>query len=387
MFPGSLVVYWKRLAKFGFATILTLALASTGPFSVWAQRSSDAEAHARRAEAAIAENQPDIALTELHALLLLVPNDLNARASLGMVLFTQGRCDLAAPELEAALLRAPHLWNAKALLGICKLRLARTAKGQSEIEEALPRLTDKHLRGEAGLALVKSYADEGNYSQAAITIDVLQRDDPQNEALLFAAYRVHSAIAAAALQRLSQLAPESARVHQVIGDDMFVQENYESAINEYHEALKRDPRLAGVHLSLGQALLAKGAGADAAENEFKLELDIDPANTDAMFQLGQIAYGRGDAQLAASLFTKSLERRPSFADAHIALAKILSDQKRDPEAKEQLEAALKIAPSNRTAHYRLAQLYNRSGDAARAAKEFEAARNLAPLDRHKEVMK
>jgi Tfp pilus assembly protein PilF len=106
-----------------------------------------------------------------------------------------------------------------------------------------------------------------------------------------------------------------------------------------------------------------------------------------MFQLGQIAYGRGDAQLAASLFTKSLERRPSFADAHIALAKILSDQKRDPEAKEQLEAALKIAPSNRTAHYRLAQLYNRSGDAARAAKEFEAARNLAPLDRHKEVMK
>jgi len=77
-----------------------------------------------------------------------------------------------------------------------------------------------------------------------------------------------------------------------------------------------------------------------------------------MFQLGQIAYGRGDAQLAASLFTKSLERRPSFADAHIALAKILSDQKRDPEAKEQLEAALKIAPSNRTAHYRLAQLYN-----------------------------
>ena len=220
---------------------------------------------------------------------------------MGMVLFTQGNYEQAAKNFGIVLARSPSLWNAKAFLGMCQIRLGRPDRGRSEIEDALPKLTDKLLRGQAGLELIRSYAGAGQEDRAAQVIETLQHNDPDNPDLLFAAYRIHSALASAALQKLSQTSPNSARIHQVLGDDMLLQENFQGAINEYQEALKIDPRLIGVHLSLGQAMLAQGGKTrttSAAEGEFQAELAIDRGNPDALFQLGQIAYRRGDENSA-----------------------------------------------------------------------------------------
>lgn len=369
------------------ALVTAILFVAIAPYDLCsgAQRSPDGELHARRAQAAIASNRPDIASTELQALIRLEPNDINAHASLGMVLFTQGHYDQAAKNFESALALSPSLWNAKAFLGMCQIRLGRADQGRSDIEVALPRVTDKRLRGQAGLELVKSYADAGEEDKAARTIEALQHNDPDNPDLLFAAYRIHSALASAALQRLSQTSPDSARIHQVLGDEMFLQENFQGAISEYRQALGIDPRLSGVHLRLGQALLAQGGAerTSTAETEFQAELAIDRANPDALFQLGQIAYERGNESDATQFFKESLACRPSFPDAHIALAKILSEHSRDAEAVENLEAALKTEPSNRTAHYRLAQLYNKSGKRAEAAREFDIARKLEAVEDRK----
>jgi tetratricopeptide (TPR) repeat protein len=366
--------------------VVILMMVSSYCLGFGEQRSRDAALHAQRAQAAIASNQPDIASVELEALIRLEPDDVNARASLGMVLFTQGHFDQAATNFKAALSSFPSLWNAKAFLGMCEIRLEQADQGRSDIEGALPKLTDKLLRRQAGLDLINSYADEGREDRAAQIIELLRHDEPDNPDFLFAAYQVHSALASAALQKLSQVAPDSARVHQVLGDDMLLQENYPGAINEYREALKIDPRLTGAHLSIGRALLAQGGvsqDTSAIENEFQAELAIDRGNANALFELGQIAYRRGDEGRAEAFFSKSLERRPSFSDAHIALAKISSDHNRNTEAIEHLQAALKSAPNNQTAHYRLAQLYRKSGDSAKAAQEFEIARRLAELDNYK----
>jgi tetratricopeptide (TPR) repeat protein len=366
--------------------VVILAMVSPYCLGLGEQRGPDAELHAQRAQAAIASNQPNIASVELEALIRLEPNDVNARASLGMVLFTQGHFDRAAINFKAALARSPSLWNAKAFLGMCEIRLGRADQGRSDIESALPKLTDKLLRRQAGLDLINSYADEGREDRAAQIIESLRYDEPDSPDFLFAAYQVHSALASAALQKLSQVAPDSARVHQVLGDDMLIQENYPGAINEYRAALKIDPRLTGAHLSIGRALLAQGGMAQntsTAENEFQAELAVDRGNANALFELGQIAYRRGNEETAEAFFSKSVERRPSFSDAHIALAKISSDHNRDAEAIEHLQTALKSAPNNQTAHYRLAQLYRKSGDSAKAAQQFEIARRLAELNNYK----
>jgi tetratricopeptide (TPR) repeat protein len=390
---GIMGMHWIRVAPRKLVFNLFKPCAATlllviAPYDLCrgGQRSPDAELHAKRAQAAIASNRPDVASTELKALIHLEPNDINARASLGMVLFTQRHYDEAAKNFGVVLVRSPSLWNAKAFLGMCQIRLGRADEGRSDIEDALPKLTDRVLREQAGLELIKSYTEGGDEDRAAHIIETLQHDDPENPDLLFAAYRIHSALASAALQKFSQTSPDSARIHQVLGDDMLLQENFQGAIGEYKEALKLDPHLIGVHLTLGEAMLAQGGktqNASSAESEFQAELAVDPGNPDALLQLGEIALRRGDQNSAARLFTESLERRPSSSEAHIALAKISSDRNQDAAAIEHLQAALKTEPKSRTAHYRLAQLYSKSGDSVKAAQEFEIARRLAAIENHK----
>ena len=87
------------------AIMLWTAILAMGGFyslCLGQQRSADAELHAQRAQAAIASNRPTDASVELEALLRLTPNDVNARASLGMVQFTQGNYEQAEINFNAA---------------------------------------------------------------------------------------------------------------------------------------------------------------------------------------------------------------------------------------------------------------------------------------------
>jgi tetratricopeptide (TPR) repeat protein len=345
----------------------------------WPQTTTEANLHAQRAQAAIRANQPELAASELKALLKINPEDANAWASLGMVQFTQAQYQDARSNFEAALTRSPALWNAHAFLGMCQIRLGDAAQGQAEIANAFDHITDKNLRTQAGLELVNSYLNSGLTQEAAVRIELLKRDNPGNPDVLYAVYRIHSALATEALQELSRSAPESARVHQVLGDAMLAQENYKRAIEEYREALQRDPHLPGAHLGIAQALLSQTRDKQtqlSAEKELNEELALDPGNPDALFRLGQIVYDRGELDKAADLFNQSLKRRPQFADAHIALAKTYSDRNQDGEALNHLQQAVEAAPDNRAAHYRLAQLLKKSGQNAKAEEQFAAARKL-----------
>ena len=84
----------------------------------------------------------------------------------------------------------------------------------------------------------------------------LQRANPADPETLYTAYRTYSDLAAAALQSLAKVAPDSGRIHQVLAQNFMSQENYGAAIIEYRKALQIDPRLAGGHFELGQAILA-----------------------------------------------------------------------------------------------------------------------------------
>ena len=88
----------------------------------------------------------------------------------------------------------------------------------------------------------------------------------------------------------------------MLGDNLMLRQSYPDAIHEYRQALKIDPRLTGVHLSIGQATPLPMAGNRRTMRRLKMsfekELAIDPNNADAFFQLGQIAYSRGEVGMA-----------------------------------------------------------------------------------------
>src|SRR6185437_11392426 len=154
---------------------------------------------------------------------------------------------------------------------------------------------------------------------------------------------------------------DSARVHEILGQSMMAQERYPQAIQEYSKAIERNGRLAGLHLQLGQAILA----------EFRTELEINPGDAEAAYQLGEISYERSDWDEAKRWLLKAVELRPKFAEAHAALGRVLAEQGDQASAIQHLEMAVAEAPDNAMAHYHLAQLYKKAGRTNDADREFD----------------
>jgi predicted Zn-dependent protease len=198
------------------------------------------------------------------------------------------------------------------------------------------------------------------------------KSDPTDPEVLYASYRVHSEMASAALAKLSAHDPNSAWVHEVLGQNLMAQEQYSGAAEEFRKAIAAAPTLGGLHYQLGQALLQEARNEEnrsAAEKEFSSELRIDQRDAGSLLKLGQIEIERRNYEQASVLVKRALSIRPRYAEGHATLAKIL-EQRGDPAtAIMELEIAERLAPDTKTTHYQLAQLYRAQGRTADADRE------------------
>lgn len=333
-----------------------------------------------RAQAAIRINNAAVAIEELQSILRIEPKNVNAIASLGMVAFTQADYVEAAKQFKAALALSPSLWSAQAFLGMCEIRRGNVYEGRRLIEVSLPRVEDKVLRSQSGIELIESYIATAEFTKAVLTLELLQHPDPANTDILYMAYRVHSELAAAALQKLSMVAPDSVRVHEVLAQNLMAEERYPAAIAEYRKAIERGPRLRGLHFELGQALLAEAPtdeNRESALKQFRAELENNPGDPDSNYKLGEIAYARSDLKEAKKLFLRAVESRPGFGEAKISLGRVLADDGDKAAAIEYLKMGVALTPNSKMAHYRLAQLYREQGKTIDAELEFAAFKKLS----------
>ncbi len=336
--------------------------------------------HAQQAQAAIAANDAASAKQELQAILKADPANSSVLANLGMVEFSQGEYAQAAHRFEAVLSHEPSLASAQAFLGMCKARLGAAEQAQKLLRDSLAQVTDKHLRVQAGLELVKSYSETGMNEKAAATLNQLMDSDPTDPEVLYAFYRIHSEMAAAALAKLTAQDPDSAWVHEVLGQNMLAQEQFSGAAEEFRKAIAVAPAAGGLHYQLGEALLRAARNEEnraAAEKEFLSELQINQRDAASLLKLTEIEMERGHSQQARVLVTRALSVRPGYAEAHATFAKILEQQGDQATAVSELETAERLAPDTKTTHYQLAQLYRVQGRTADADREIALFKRAA----------
>src|SRR5437763_16798656 len=89
---------------FWFSLFVLLSFAQSG-----LTRQQQIESHARSAQEFLNQNRPDRAAHEFTAILELDPNNIDARANLGVLLYFQGDYAKAAPELRSVLKLRPAL--------------------------------------------------------------------------------------------------------------------------------------------------------------------------------------------------------------------------------------------------------------------------------------
>jgi Tfp pilus assembly protein PilF len=364
-----------------FAGVATGLMAA---FPAFCQSSASAEqlqSHARQAQEYLKSNQPDLAAREFRAMVALDPNNVDARGNLGVLLFFRGDFANAAQQLRAALQLQPTLWKIQALLGMCEKRIGETANAQFDLEKAFQQLTEEKIRVQTGMELIELYYGAGSLDKAAAVVSVLRQLKPTDIDILYTAHRIYLDLADESMLSITMLAPDSARMHQLMAHEAARQGNTEGAIAQYRQALKIDPKIPGLHFELAEALSGSKQPSDREqiEREYKAALAANPFDEKSECRLGDIAARQSYLKAAAAHYSRALELQPNDADANLGLAKTLIAMNQPAKAIPLLEHAAQLEPFNATVHYHLSLLYRKAGrtdDGRRELTEFRRLRGM-----------
>jgi tetratricopeptide (TPR) repeat protein len=341
-----------------------------------------AAAHLREAHRLLSENKPDAAIPEFQAATRLDPSNIDARGNLGVLLFFQRNYTDAIPELREALRLKPDLWKIQALLGMGERRTGDTVAARADLEKSLPQLSETKVHIEAGLELIELYTAAEDLDKASGLISVLRGLDPENQEVLYAAYRIHSDLAREAILSLSLVAPKSALMYQVMAHEAATHGDTATAIRDYREALKINPKLPGLHFELAEMLHSLPTTAESraqAKSEYEAALAQNPFDEKADLRLARMAEDSEDQKKAYDLYLRAIELQPDDPEANYELGKMLAATDQLEKAEKLLEHAVQIDPTNALIHFRLSTVYQRLGRSADAKHEVEQFRKYKDL--------
>jgi tetratricopeptide (TPR) repeat protein len=201
----------------------------------------------------------------------------------------------------------------------------------------------------------------------------LNQQFPHDPAVLYLTVHVFSDLSIRASQQLLLDAPASYQVHALNAEALETQGKWNEAAMEYHEVLKKDPTLPGIHYRLGRLLLSSPQTAtskEEARREFEEELKIDPSNAGAEYILAELARQNDQLPAAIAHFERATRLDAGFGDAFVGLGRALLESGRNEESISPLKIAAQIQPDNPAAHFYLGTAYQRTGRKEEASQEF-----------------
>jgi Flp pilus assembly protein TadD len=336
-------------------------------------------AHMQRANSALRANDTEIAAREFHAVLELDPKNPEAHTNLGVLAFQRGDCAIASDEFRQALAVRPSLPQAEALLGMCERRSGK-ADAQKLLESAFAKLHDPGLQTLVGAELVGTYYASGNVEKAVNTTQKLVDLNPEDPDILYTAQRLYNELADETLNKLAIVAPNSARMQQVIAERLINGGDLDVAMIYYRKALELDPNLRGIRYELAEATLEKSRldpqnqQAAKAQIEEAQRLEGDSANLEC--ELARIAVLQDDLAQANAHYTTAFKLDPGNTEAQLGLGRVLTMMDKPQEARKYLLLAVGSDPLNHTAHYRLAMVDRKLGLEDEAKKEAKLAQEI-----------
>jgi len=276
---------------------------------------------------------------------------------------TQNRKDLVELlEDVATLIRNDQLAEAeRQLTAILKLNanqpdalnlLGAVRAKQSRLDEA-EKLFSRAVSANAGLVsarmnLVNLYLIQAKPQAAISELNEVLRLQPKNEA---------------AFVRLSQLLLKEKRLDEFI--------------NLVEQAKKAGSIPFSLLLSLGDAYLQK-KNATKAEEAFRLALEQQGDDADAILGLAQVAQLRGDTSSASSYLDRAKRSTVKSADTLRRFALVAWEAGRFEEANQALIEAVKLTPDEPSLHLALGTTWLKKPDLIEAEQAFRRTLQLQP---------
>jgi tetratricopeptide (TPR) repeat protein len=346
-----------------------------------AQTTNAAQTHEQRAQEYLNQKQPKLAIPEFKAVLAADPDNLNALANLGVLLYFEQNYAEAAPYLKQAVAKRPDLSKIRALLGLAEKALGQIAEARADLEAAVPQLAEPAVRVQAGLALIEMDAASQDLDKAAAIVALLRQVAPTDPHVLYTAYRLYSDLAGEAMLDLSLIAPESGQMHQAMAHELYRARDLDGTIANLRKAVVADPNLPGIHFELAEALhnSPDPKVRDEAEQEYRLAVAANSHDAKALGRLGDIAVDKNDLDGAAKFYQQALAIAPNDTDASIGLAHVYTERSQPETALPLLQGVITADPTNVLAHYRLSSAYRalkRPDDAKRELEMYQKYKDI-----------
>jgi len=337
--------------------------------------------HERKAQEFLSQKKPALAAREFAAVLATDPNNLDAQANLGVLLYFQNDYAGAEPHLRSAIEQQPGLVKIRALLGMCERSLGKTDLARTDLEAVVSQLKEPNVRLEVGLELIEIYTAANRLDKAAGVIAILREGAPADPRILYAAYRIYSDLAGEALLDLSIAAPDSGQMRQAMAHELIRERDNPGAIANFRKAIAIDPKLPGIHYELAEALLASPnlKLRDMAEQEYKLALMANSRDEKSLTRLGDLAVEKDNFDGAVSYYKRALALAPEDADAKLGLAHVYIEKDESASALPLLEPLVASDPTNILAHYRLSTAYRKLKRPDDARHELDAYQKYKDL--------
>jgi tetratricopeptide (TPR) repeat protein len=312
----------------------------------------------------------------------LEPGVAEVHANLGLVYFEERKYEQALQALRQALKLKPGLPRTGTFLAISLNELGQYGDALPGLEAGFRQSADASLKRMCGLQLMRAYSNLQQDSKAvavALELNRLYPDDPE---VLYQTGKVYGNFAFLTMRKLSEVAPASVWRHQALAEASESQEAYDTAIGEYRQVLALDPHRPGIHYRIGRTLLARSRQTTSAEDaagaltEFERELEVNPTNASAAYEIGEAHRTAGQFQDAQRFFEQALKFYPDFEEAQLGLASALMSQQMPKSALSHLQKAIRLNSADEVAWYRLSQVQRSLGNTAEAQEAFAKFQQL-----------
>jgi tetratricopeptide (TPR) repeat protein len=371
-------------------SVFSIALLCAAPTQSLAQAGAPGESEklAAAGQQAMQSGNFDEARTDFERLVKLNPGVAEIHATLAVIDFKLRQYDEAVREIHTAQKLKPGLTKLDSLLGLSEAEMDRFGDALPHLEKGFKQTEDPEVRRMCGLQLLRAYTGLSRDADAVATALALNKAFPDDPEILYHTGRIYGNYAYIVMEKLHDNAPNSIWMLQAQGEANEAQKSYEAAIVAFNHVLQLDPTRPNIHYRLGRVYLARfrdaeknPADRDAALREFAAELEVDPSNANAGYEIAVIQAEMGNLAEAFTRYQKLVERFPDFEEALVGFGGVCLELQKADQAAPALERATHLNPNDEIAWYRLSQadraLGNRDGQ-KKAIDEFQKLHNAAP---------
>lgn len=234
-----------------------------------------------------------------------------------------------------------------------------------------------HPNNAAALVLLaRAKLARGKFQEAFEDLRRAVKADPANEDALYYLGTLAAVLSEAEFKRLYALAPDSARVHQLLAESYAAQGNMAEAEAEYLAALKADPQLVEALIALGE-LKRTDAKLDEAIAYYWRAEKAGVLNYDVAYGLGACYVVKREYVRAVEYLRRAVALAPDEAAGRFALGLSLLQLGEAEAAVSELKTAIALEPEMRQAYFVLGRAYTRLGRRELAQAALEKAQELS----------